>query len=157
MNAVSEWIAKIFGYIDVSRIETIGIKGIHVIVVLLAAFWIYRLLQRGIDRRLRHDHQNDDATIRTYKNVARFIVLVPAILLAIHLMGLNLSSVFTTSGLFAVALAFAMKNISENLISGMMPRFERAISPGDVLETDGSMVRVKQIGLRATIVRSKDE
>jgi small-conductance mechanosensitive channel len=114
-------------------------------------------LQRGVDRRLRHDGQNDDAAIRTYKNVARFIVMVPAILLVIHLMGINLSSFFTTSGLFAVAVAFAMKNIAENLVSGMMLRLERAIKPGDVLETDGAMVRVKKIGLRATIVRTKDE
>jgi len=40
---------------------------------------------------------------------------------------------------------------------GMMLRFERAISPGDVLETDGAMVRVKKISLRATVVRTKDE
>ena len=157
MNAASEWIAKFFDHIAVSRIETIGIKGIHVIIVLLAALWITRLLQRGVDRRLRNENTNDDGAIRTYKSVVRFVVMVPAIFLAIHLMGVNLSSVFTTSGLFAVALAFAMKNISENLISGMMLRFERAISPGDVLETDGAMVRVKQIGLRATIVRTKDE
>ncbi|MEN8692479.1 MAG: mechanosensitive ion channel domain-containing protein [Desulfobacterales bacterium] len=157
MNAVSEWIANFFGHIDVSRIETIGIKGIHAIIVLLAALWITRLLQRGVDRRLRNENTSDDNAIRTYKSVVRFVVMVPAIFLAIHLMGVNLSSVFTTSGLFAVALAFAMKNISENLISGMMLRFERAISPGDVLETDGAMVRVKQIGLRATIVRTKDE
>ncbi len=157
MNALSEWFSTFIGQIDGGRLETIGIKGIHVIIVLLAALWITRLLQRGVDRRLRNQNTSDDGAIRTYKSVVRFVVMVPAIFLAIHLMGVNLSSVFTTSGLFAVALAFAMKNISENLISGMMLRFERAISPGDVLETDGAMVRVKQIGLRATIVRTKDE
>jgi small-conductance mechanosensitive channel len=157
MNALSQRFSTFISQIDVSPLETIGIKGLHLILVLLAAFWISRLLQRGVDRRLRHDGQNDDATIRTSKNVARFIVMVPAILVVIHLMGINLSSFFTTSGLFAVAVAFAMKNIAENLVSGMMLRLERAIKPGDVLETDGAMVRVKKIGLRATIVRTKDE
>jgi small-conductance mechanosensitive channel len=157
MNALSQWFSTFIGQIDGSRLATIGIKGFHVILVLLVAYWFSRLLQRGVARRLRHEHENDDAAIRTYKNVARFVVMVPAILLAVHLMGVNVSHVFTTSGLFAVALAFAMKNISENLISGMMLRFERAISPGDILETDGAMVRVKKISLRATVVRTKDE
>lgn len=157
MNTLSLWFSTFIGQIEGSQLTTIGIKGFHVILVLLVAFWIYRLLRRVIDRRLKHDHQNDDDAIHTYKSVARFIVLVPAVLLSIHLMGVNLASVFTSSGLFAVALAFAMKNISENLISGMMLRFERAISPGDVLETDGAMVRVKKISLRATVVRTKDE
>jgi small-conductance mechanosensitive channel len=157
MNALSQWFSTFIGQIDGSRLATIGIKGFHVILVLLVAYWFSRLLQRGVARRLRHEHENDDAAIRTYKNVVRFVVMVPAILLAVHLVGVNLSHVFTTSGLFAVALAFAMKNISENLISGMMLRFERAISPGDILETDGAMVRVKKISLRATVVRTKDE
>lgn len=157
MNTLSAWFSTFIGQIDGGPVAAIGIKGLHVILVLILAYWLSRLLQRGVDRRLRHDGQNDDAAIRTYKNVARFIVMVPAILLAVHLMGINLSSFFTTSGLFAVAVAFAMKNIAENLVSGMMLRLERAITPGDVLETDGAMVRVKKIGLRATIVRTKDE
>ena len=50
-----------------------------------------------------------------------------------------------------------MKTTAENYVSGMMLRTERIIKPGDVLETEGAMVRVKSIGFRATIVRTKDE
>ena len=157
MNTLSEWFAKFFGHIDMSGIEALGIKGLQAIVVLLVAFWIYRMIRRFIDRRLSHDEHDDEAAIRTYKRVARFIVLVPGILLAVHVLGINLSSLFTTGGLFAVALAFAMKDIAENYVSGLMLRLERTIKPGDVLGTEGAMVRVKSIGFRATIVRTKDE
>ena len=57
----------------------------------------------------------------------------------------------------ALALAFAFKNIAENLMSGMMIRFERVIKPGDIVETEGAMIRIKKIGLRNTLARTKDE
>ncbi len=57
-----------------------------------------------------------------------------------------------------MALAFAMKDLSENLISGLILRWEKVIDRGDVLYThDGEMVKVREIGLRATTVRTKSE
>jgi hypothetical protein len=157
MNNLSKLFVEFLDLINVKSIEMMAMKVFLAAAVFLTAFWVWRILQRTIDRRMRHNNQNDEKVIRTYKSVARSIVLVPGILLAVHVLGINLSSLFTTGGLFAVALAFAMKNISENYVSGMMLRLERTIKPGDVLETEGAMVRVKSIGFRATIVRTKDE
>ncbi len=127
------------------------------VAILLAAFCVSRMLQQSIDRRLRQGAGTDEDTIRTYKDVIRFLILIPGVLLALHVLGINLSALFATGGLFAVALAFAMKNLSENLVSGLILRLERSIKPGDVLETEGTMVRVKTIGFRATVARTKDE
>ena len=157
MNKLSELFGELLDLINVKSIEAMGIKIFAVTAILLAAFWVSRMLKRFIDRRLSQDSHNDEATIRTYKNIARLIVMVPGILIAVHVLGINLSSFFTTSGLFAVALAFAMKNISENYVAGMMLRLERTIKPGDVLESEGAIVKVKSIGFRATIARTKDE
>jgi small-conductance mechanosensitive channel len=157
MNNFLEWLAKFFGHIDVSGIEALGIKGLHALIVLLVVFGVSRMLQRTIDRRMSQETHDDKETISTYKYVARFIVWAPGLLIALHVAGINLSSLFTTGGLFALALAFAMKNIAENFISGVILRIERTIKVGDVLESEGDMVRVKKIGFRATIVRSKDE
>ena len=157
MNKLSELFGELLALINVKSIESMGIRVFAAAAVLLAAYLISRSLQRRIDRRLRQDSHNDEATICIYKNIARFIVMIPGILIAVHILGINLSSLFTTSGMFAMALAFALKNTAENYVSGMMLRFEETIKPGDVLETEGTMVRVKSIGFRATIARTKDE
>jgi small-conductance mechanosensitive channel len=157
MNGLSKLFEEFLELINVKSIEMMGLKLVSATAVLLVAFWVSRTLLRTIDRRMRHDDQDDEAIIRTYKTVVRAIVMVPGILLAVHVLGVDLSSLFTTSGLFAVALAFAMKNVVENYVSGLMLRFERTIKCGDVLETEGVMVRVKSIGFRATVARTKDE
>ena len=157
MNKLSELFGEFLALINVKSIEMMGIKIFAATAILLAAYWVSRMLQQGIDRRLRQDSHNGEATICTYKNIARSIVMIPAFLISLHVFGINLSSLFTASGLFAVALAFAFKNAAENYVSGMILRIERTIKPGDVLETEGAMVRVKSIGFRTTIVRTKDE
>jgi len=157
MNKLSELFGEFLALINVESIEMMGIRLFAATATLLAAYWLSRMLRQRIDRRLRQDSHNDEATISTYKNIARSIVMIPGFLISLHVFGINLSSLFTTSGLFALALAFAMKNTAENYVSGMMLRVERTIKPGDVLETEGAMVRVKSIGFRATIVRTKDE
>ncbi|MFC1821952.1 mechanosensitive ion channel family protein [Thermodesulfobacteriota bacterium] len=157
MDELPKLFREFFGFINVKSIEALGIKVLAAATIFMAAFWISRTLQRFIDHRLGQDGHSDEATIRTYKNIIRLIVMVPGVLIAVYALGLNLSALFTTGGLFAVAMAFAMKEIAENYVSGLMLRLERTIKPGDVLETEGAMVKVKSIGFRATSVRSKDE
>jgi len=157
MEKLSQWFDADYWHTEVLFGEGLATKGLTALAVIVAAVWLSRLLQRTAEHSLRQNGQNDDAVIRAYKSIIRYVVMVPAVLVAIHVMGVDLSSLFTTGGLFALALAFAMKNIAENFVSGIMLRFERAIKPGDVLETEGVLVRVKTIGLRATTVRSKDE
>jgi small-conductance mechanosensitive channel len=116
-----------------------------------------RILLRGIDRHFKTDNQGDEAAIRIYKRVCRYVVWTLGILIALHVVGIQLSSLFTTSGLVAVALGFALKNIAENYVSGLIIKTDESIKHGDVLDIDGQMVRVKSVGLRDTIVRTKDD
>ena len=157
MNKLSELFRGVAELINTKSIEAMGIQFFVSVAIVLAAFWISRILQRSIDRHMNHGAWNDQDAIIKYKIIVRFVVLVPGVLFAVHVLGFNLSSLFTHTSLIAVALAFAMKNIAENYTSGVLLRLERIISPGDVLETEGAMVRVKSIGLRSTIVRSKYE
>lgn len=157
MDKMSKLLGEFLELIDVKSIEAMGIRVFAAAAVCVGAYCVSRYLRRFIDRRLSQDSHDDEAAIRTYKRIAGFTVMVPSLLLALHVLGINMSSLFTSGGLFAVALAFAMKNLAENYVSGLMLRFERTIKPGDVLEIKGTLVRIKSIGLRATIARAKDE
>jgi small-conductance mechanosensitive channel len=57
----------------------------------------------------------------------------------------------------AVALGFAMQNILQNFVSGVILLAERSITESDVLEVDGRIVRVMRMGTRATVARTRDD
>jgi len=156
---LKELFEKFIEIIDVKSIETTGIKAIIAIAVVLLALWFSRKLQRSIEHHFTHDDFEDEQVIRKYKITAKIVIMTLGILLALHVLGIDMSSVFTGGGMFAVAMAFVMKNVVENYVSGILMRLEGSIKPGDVLEStdDHTIMRVETIGMSSTIVRTKDE
>ena len=157
MKETVEILGKFFGHIPVSGIEAFYIQGVKAALVLLVAFVLSRILLKWIDRRIKKKSTSDDATIRIYNRVVRVTLYTAGILIALHVFGVKLTSLFTTSGLFAVALGFALKSIAENYFAGLMIRGDESIKHGDVLMVSDQLVRVKSIGIRSTIVRTKDD
>lgn len=84
-----------------------------------------------------------------------FILL--GVALALHLAGIKLGSVFAAGAVFAVGFGFAMQNIAQNFVSGIILLIERTIKPGDVLEVGSQIVKVMKMSIRATIVRTLDD
>jgi potassium-dependent mechanosensitive channel len=70
--------------------------------------------------------------------------------------GLDLK-LFAAGAVFAVGLGFAMQNIVQNFVSGVILMVERTIKPDDVLEVEGDIVRVQKMRIRATMVRTRNE
>ena len=156
---MKELYEKFIDLIDIKSIETNGLKVILAIAVVLLALWFVRKVSNYIGHHMKHDNFLDDQVVRNYKITAKIVILTLGIMLALQVLGIDMASVFTGGGMFAVAMAFVMKNFVENFISGIVIRVQKTIKPGDILETsDGhKIVRVETIGMSATVVRMKDE
>ena len=127
------------------------------VLVLLATLWIARVLQRLFMRAFAARGQQDEGSIAASARLIRYGVWVTGLAVAVHSLGINLTALFAAGAVFAVAIGFAMQNIAQNFVSGVIVLAERAIKPGDVLEVDDRMVQVKDMGIRATIARTLDE
>ena len=157
MDNLLDWLAKFFGHIPVAGVEALLFKGLQAALVLLVVFVTLRILFKSIDHHYKKSDDRNKDDIRIYKKVSRFVLWTLGILVALHVVGVNLSSFFTTGGLLAVALGLSLKSILENYVGGLIIKSDDSIKHGDVLDIDGQMVLVKSIGIRATIVRTKDD
>jgi small-conductance mechanosensitive channel len=77
--------------------------------------------------------------------------------MALQTAGVRLGALFAAGAVFAVGLGFAMQNLAQNFVSGVILLLERSIKPGDILEVEGQVVRVRETGIRSTLVRTRDE
>ncbi len=157
-----ETLATVGAVLDVKLFEIAGTPvtvgtAIASLAVALSTFWVSRLLQRGAERFLDSRGIRDEGTVGVTKKLLHYSALVVGFGIAIHTLGVNLGTLFAAGAVFAIAIGFAMQNITSNFVSGAILLGERAIKPGDVLEVDGQMVRVKDMGVRATIVRTQDD
>lgn len=168
MNQVIErWRAgEVFGALQAALdIELFTIAGtvvtvatvLIILMVLGATLLFSRVVQGGIRRGFERRGVSDIGTIATTSRLAHYAIVALGFAVALDTVGVNLAALFAAGALFAVALGFAMQNIAENFVSGVILLVERAIKPGDVLEVEGRTVRVVQLGIRSTVARTRDE
>ncbi|MBC8425551.1 mechanosensitive ion channel [bacterium] len=131
---------------------------IIVFAVILAVAYIFsRLLQRAMAKAFAMRGIRDQGTVDVAKRLLHYVILAIALGVAIETIGVNLTALFAAGAIFAIGLGFAMQNIVQNFVSGVILLAERTIKPGDVLQVDGRFVKVQHMGIRSTICRTLDE
>ncbi len=75
-------------------------------------------------------------------------------LVALGMLGVNLTSLAVVAGGLSVGIGFGMQNIFNNLVSGLMLIFGRSVLVGDVVEVGGVTGTVKAISIRSTILET---
>ncbi len=141
----------------------VGGQGVYVTtiilvgVMILVTWWVSHVLQRLVDRGFRARGVDDVGTTAITKRLLHYTVLAVGISIAIQQVGINLSALFAAGAIFAVGIGFAMQNIAQNFVSGLILLVERAIKPGDIVEAEGRVVRIIQMGIRTTIGKTRDE
>lgn len=125
------------------------------LLVILVSAWFAKVVRRGV-RRLFERRGLDEGTSGTAGGVLYYLILVAGFGIALQTMGIDLAALFAAGAIFAIGLGFAMQNIAQNFMSGVILLTERAIKPGDLLRLEDDIVKVLHMGIRATIVRTRD-
>ncbi len=126
-------------------------------VILAVTLVASRLIQRTIRKMLSGSELADGGGLGNALRLVHYAVLLIGIGIGLDTMGISLKAVFAAGAIFAFAIGFAMQNIAQNFVSGIILLIERTIKIGDVLEVEGEIVRVTHLGIRATTARTRDE
>jgi len=82
--------------------------------------------------------------------------LLLAVLIALPLVGLDLTTLSIFTGAMGVGLGFGLQKIASNYVSGFIVLLDRSLRIGDVITVDGRRGEVKAIEARYTVIRSLD-
>jgi small-conductance mechanosensitive channel len=84
-----------------------------------------------------------------------------AFLIAIDIIGIDLTALAVFSGAFGLAVGFGLQKTFGNLLAGIILLMDRSIKPGDVIAVNDGITntvgQVKKIGLRAVSVTTRDK
>jgi small-conductance mechanosensitive channel len=124
---------------------------ITVIVTLLAA----KLVRRGVQKFFQRLDKADD-----FGNLggiaAQLTVWLIGFEIALHLLGIQLTTLLAASGFLALGAGFAVKNIVENFLSGGILKAENTIRPGDLIVINDKWMYIQRIGLRTVRAKTYD-
>ncbi len=79
-----------------------------------------------------------------------------AILLALEMIGINMTLIWGGTAALLVGVGLGLQQTFNDFFSGIVLLFERTVKVGDIVHMDGFTGMVKKIGLRASIVESRD-
>ncbi len=115
------------------------------------------VIQRALDRAFNRRGVRGEYGAGVVGRLLHYTLIVTGFAVALQTAGIELGALFAAGAVFAVGIGFAMQNIAQNFVSGVILLVERSIKPGDVLSVEGQTVRVIEMGIRATLVRTLDE
>ncbi len=88
----------------------------------------------------------------TLATVASSLIKYASVLVAfcwvLTIIGVNVSTIFASVGIFALILGFGAESLVADLVTGVFILFENQYNVGDIVEIDGFRGKVKEIGIR---------
>ncbi|KPK25927.1 MAG: hypothetical protein AMJ61_10505 [Desulfobacterales bacterium SG8_35_2] len=149
---LTELISKPLFKLSGTEVTLISLVIFLVIVAFAAALSF--VLQRALKRTLAQRFEKQEGTLAAILRLVHYSVIIIGFGIGLQTIGINISALFAAGAVFAIAIGFAMQNIVQNFVSGIILLLERTIKPGDILEVEGNVVKVVDMGIRTTIVRT---
>ncbi|MBI3714871.1 MAG: mechanosensitive ion channel [Betaproteobacteria bacterium] len=113
-------------------------------------------LSRLIEQRLMRAESLDMSARVVIGKFVRALALVLAVLVAMPLVGIDLTLLSVFGGALGVGLGFGLQKIASNYVSGFIILLDRSVRLGDLVTVDGRHGIIASIKTRYTVLRGLD-
>lgn len=121
-----------------------------VLLSLLVALWA----AGAVERRLAGAAGLDDSMRLVLVRVAKAALILIAVLVALPMVGIDLTTLSVFGGALGVGLGFGLQKIAANYVSGFIILLDRSLRIGNLISVGGERGVVKQITTRYTVIRA---
>jgi small-conductance mechanosensitive channel len=121
-------------------------------IILIAALWVSRTLEA----RLMRVGEIDLNLRIVLSKLLRTALLVVAVLIALPVVGIDLTVLSVFSGALGIGLGFGLQKIASNYVSGFIILLDRSIHIGDRLMVDNKVGYVSKITARYVVLKGLD-
>jgi len=123
-----------------------------VAVIMFGAMWVSRTL----DRRIMTLNHLDMSLRIVISKLARTLLMVGAVLIALPIVGIDLTVLSVFGGALGVGLGFGLQKIASNYVSGFIILLDRSVQVGDRVTIGDRTGNITQITARYVVIRSGD-
>jgi small-conductance mechanosensitive channel len=134
-------------------IPTIGLGLLVLIITFFIASWLSNVLKRNLNSRM-----DDPLLVLFLVRVAKIALIVLGLLLALQVMDMGgvAAGLLAGAGLSAFVLGFALKDIVENFLAGIILSFDRPFDLKDTITIDGYTGQVISLDFRTSQIKTFD-
>lgn len=97
----------------------------------------------------------DQGTRFAINQLLKYLIYIIAVYFALHTLGINMTLILGGAAALLVGVGLGLQQTFNDFFSGLVLLFERSVSVGDILDINGQVGAVKQIGLRSSIIETR--
>ncbi len=88
--------------------------------------------------------------------LSSYLIFFFALMFALNVLGVNMTLLASGAAALLLGVGLGLQQTFNDFFSGLILLFERSVELGDVVEIDGLVGKVRRIGLRTSIVQTRD-
>ncbi|PRY89870.1 mechanosensitive ion channel family protein [Mongoliibacter ruber] len=142
---------------DIESIEKLAISIFFGVLIFLIFFFVSRWLKNLANSRVKKN--TDDPLLADFiGSILRIIIMLFGFTIIFRLLGLSgvVGGILAGAGITAFVIGFALKDIGENFLAGILLAFKRPFRVGDIVEINNLRGRVLVLNLRDTQLKTSD-
>jgi small conductance mechanosensitive channel len=121
------------------------------VVMLLLARWSYRLVRSALQKR-----EVDPEVTLLLARITQISIIVLGTIWALATVDFNVTGFVAGLGIVGFTVGFALKDIAENFVAGVLLLLQQPFDIGDAIEAGGFSGTVINIEIRSTTIRTWD-
>ena len=126
------------------------------ILLILVLTYVLVLVTRKILMRKKFLKHFDKGTSYAIYQILKYVLWVIALGLILEIIGIKVTVLIAGSAALLVGVGLGLQQTFNDIISGVILLSERSIKIGDILEIDGDIVKIEDIGLRTSKGLNRD-
>ncbi len=147
----------IFG-IKILQISKVSITLFDVLstVFILATTQIFLIFVKNFFYQKAEAKKLDEGTAVALYRLTSYVIWTLAIVMAIEMMGFDITLLLAGSAALLVGLGMGIQQLFLDFVSGIILLTEQNVSVGDIVEVNGVIGKIVDLGFRTTIIKTRD-
>lgn len=129
---------------------------LSVILIFIVTKVILWLVKKAIDRKYKNHEIDKGSYFAVYQLVKYFLWIISAGFM-LEAIGIQYTIFLTSSAALLVGIGLGLQQTFNDIISGVILLFEQSVKVEDILDIDGDIVTIKEIGLRTSKGMNRNE
>lgn len=158
MEAIIDSIKDVLNF----KIIEVGTYTLHVfnLVLVLGIYVLTRLLLFALGQFMKRRVKQDLIDPRksyAIRQIVKYLVYLIAFVIAMDSLGVHVTGLLLGSTALFLGLGLGLQDTFKDIVSGIVILIERTVSAGDIVEINGIVGQIKDVGLRTTRVLTRDD
>ncbi|NVK27258.1 MAG: mechanosensitive ion channel [Flavobacteriia bacterium] len=126
---------------------------LFIIVLTRVVIWF---VKKALNTRVSHN-KLDKGKAYAIKQIVTYLFWTIAIVYMLDYIGVKITALLVGSTALFVGLGLGLQDTFRDFVAGFIILMERTVTVGDIVEVDGVIGRVLEVGLRTTFVQTRDD